>query len=438
MSTLADERDAISAAWRRGFGQSMDLGDRTAEGFIIAAQAERVALAWEGVESAYNAQDPDKATGAALDALCLVTGTVRLTAQASRATLTLTGTPTTDIAAGQLVATRSTGRQFSTLDATTLTAATARAISTAYTLGAIRTNASRIYVVTVAGTSGTGGGPTTTATAITDGTVTWRYVGEGTGYAETVAIATETGPVVAVSGDLTRIDTFIGGWQSVINLLDAELGRDRETDAELRARRQIELAQPGTSTRSAIRTALLQVTGVTSVRVFGNRTDVTNSDGMPPHSVEPLPTGGDDDAIRVAIAANIADGVASHGTVSGTVVDSEGVAEVVKFSRPTEKLVYATLTLTYDAATFPADGPDAVKLAVATRGNALGGGRDVVASAVASWAFGVSGVLDVSSVLISVAPTTTPVSSATIPISLRELSRYDTSRIIVNATPATP
>lgn len=63
------------------------------------------------------------------------------------------------------------------------------AASTAYSAGDYRSNDSaggefgyaRIYLCTTAGTSASSGGPTGTGSAITDGTVTWQYVGESKG-----------------------------------------------------------------------------------------------------------------------------------------------------------------------------------------------------------------------------------------------------------------
>jgi len=48
--------------------------------------------------------------------------------------------------------------------------------STAYTLGRVRANGSRLYRVKSAGTSGIGAGPAGTGSTIVDGTVTWEYV----------------------------------------------------------------------------------------------------------------------------------------------------------------------------------------------------------------------------------------------------------------------
>lgn len=57
--------------------------------------------------------------------------------------------------------------------------------STVFRAGDLVTNGSapiKLYICTVGGTSAGSGGPTTTGTAITDGTVTWRYISPGLNY----------------------------------------------------------------------------------------------------------------------------------------------------------------------------------------------------------------------------------------------------------------
>jgi hypothetical protein len=53
------------------------------------------------------------------------------------------------------------------------------AASTSYTVGQRRSNSSKVYEVITAGTSASSGGPTTTASDITDGTVHWMYLSAG-------------------------------------------------------------------------------------------------------------------------------------------------------------------------------------------------------------------------------------------------------------------
>jgi hypothetical protein len=51
--------------------------------------------------------------------------------------------------------------------------------STTYSIGQYVSNSGNTYLCTAAGTSASTGGPTTTSSAITDGTVTWAYQGAG-------------------------------------------------------------------------------------------------------------------------------------------------------------------------------------------------------------------------------------------------------------------
>lgn len=434
--SLDEIRDEINSELQSAFGTSIDLSDGSLLGTVVAIMAERYAELWELTQAVFAAMDPDAATGTSLEALCALTGTNREPASPSTVTLTLTGTNTTLVATGSRAKVVATGAEFATLVDATLATLTAWAPTTVYSVGDRRTNVTRCYVCITAGTSAGSGGPTTTAADITDGTVHWRYLGEGAAAADAAAESVEDGPVVATSGDINSITTPVGGWSSVINLLDAEPGSLLETDGVLRLRRELELSTAGAATLDAIRAAVLDIAGVTSCRVFHNPTDATDGDGVPPHAVEVLVEGGDPQDIRDVLLAVVAAGIATHGTTSGTATDGAGNVHDVEFSRPTVVDSYVDVVLTKDALTYPVDGDDQVKAAIVTRGDARGTGYDIVASAISSWAFTVTGVLDVTLVEIGTAPN--PTSSATIAISTRQVADYDTSRITVVSSNGTP
>lgn len=442
VATLADVRDQINAAWQEAFGASMDVSDASPDGQQIGIDAEVFALLNELLEAIVSSQDPNKATDAALDAICAITGTKRVGASFSRVTLTLTGTPTATIPDGSLAATTSTGQQFTTAGAGTATiaAATAWAPSTAYVAGDRRANASGIYLCTVSGTSAGSGGPTGTTRGvdIADGGATWRFLGPGTGSVDVVARATVTGPVVAVAGDITSIATPIGGWSGVVNILDATPGANVMTNAQLRVLREQELARPGTSTKNAIRTALLDVGGVTSCTVFSNVGDVTDGNGIPPKSILSLVKGGADQDIWDALLANVAAGIRTFGTVIGTSIDSEGTPQTMAFSRVTEISIYVVIALIVDASTFPADGAAQVAKAIATNGNARDDGTDAVSAWVLAQAFTVAGVLNFDTSLPKIGTAPSPTTTTTIAITQFQRAVWDTGRIGVTTTPGTP
>lgn len=439
--TLEIIREEINESLTDFFGPSLDLENGLLARFV-GILAERYAELWELAEAVNSAQDPDKATEAALDALCLLTGTFRIEAASSTVTLTLTGTPTSVVPATSRASTTTTGKKFLTTASATIGAVAAWVASTAYAQGVRVTNASRVYQCVTAGTSAGAGGPTTTAAAITDNTVTWRYLGEGTGAIDVEAQATETGIIVAASGDITQIETPAGGWQSVINVLDATVGYDTQSDEALRLTREEELSQAGTSTAEAIRAEVLALSGVTSVTVFENTTDITDIDGVPAHSVEVLVRGGDDAAIGEALLDQVAAGVGTHGNTTTNPVDSEGVTHTIKFSRPAEINIGITISLVKDT-TYPVDGDAQVEAAIVAFGNAQKCGKNAVASSVSAQAFKVTGVIDVSALpfIIGVAAPATPgvpVASTTISIGTRQLAVYDTSWITVITSTGTP
>ena len=408
--TTALVRQDINALLIAKFGASFDVSDGSPDGALAGIVAERIGQMWDLSQQVAASQDPDQATGAALDALCLLTGTFRTPAKSSTATLTLTGTPGTIVASQSQAKTTSTGQPFATTAAATITALTAWAITTAYVVGDRRTNGGNCYQCITAGTSAGSGGPTTTAADITDGSVHWRYLGGGTGAIDVLAASVNTGAIVGVSGDINLISTPVGGWTSVINVLDAALGNDVQTDASLRVARIAQLSAPGIGTPNAIRAAVLGVSGVTTCTVFPNNTDVVDANGQSPHSVQALVQGGADQDIENVLFGQVVAGIAFFGTTTGSVVDSQGNSQTVKFSRPAQILIYADVTLTYDTTKYAGDA--AVKAAIATYGAAQLPGKDAVASGVVGATFGAAGVLDASQVLIYTDVIGTPVAWA--------------------------
>jgi uncharacterized phage protein gp47/JayE len=434
--SLEEVRSELDEAVRQSFGESIDLSDSSVFGRLNGIIGERFALLWQLLESIYASQDPDKATGAALRAIAALTGTIFEPARSSTTTLTATGDPTTVVDEGSLVATESTGVVFRVVEDATLIPVPAWTSSTAFDLGERVTNSAKCYECVTAGTSAGSGGPSTEEDDILDGTAHWRYLGDGTAAADAEAESSDKGPIVAASGDLTVIQTPIAGWLSVINLLDAELGALDETDEALRVRREAELADIGGTNLDAVRASLLKIDGVTAVTVFMNTTDATDSDGVPPHSVEALVQGGDDQAIFDRLLASVAAGIRCHGTTSGTARDSQGTEQPVAFSRPQEIPIYVGVTLLKDADLYPLDGDQQVEDAIVAYGRLQSTGRNVVSSALSAQCFGVLGVLDVVSLFIGVAPA--PASETTIAISTRQLAVYDTSRITVSSSDSVP
>lgn len=437
---LSQLRTDLETALRTAFGASLSLGDRSILGQLVGILAERLADLWQNMERVNSAQDPDKATGAALDAVCALTGTIRPPATFSSATLTLTGTPTTVVPLGTSAATASTAKIFSLAGAATITAVSAWSGTHAYNVGDRVTNVASIYQCTTLGTSASSGGPTSInpTVDIVDGTVHWTWLGLGTGAIDAIANAQVTGAIEGFARDISIKISNVSGWSSVTNVLDAAPGRDLASDGILRQLRVEELSSNGKTTIDAITAALLSLPDVTSCTLFINNTDFIDTNGTPPHSIAPL--------VQIAVGApfdqeiwntlllNVAAGILTFGTSIGTSLDAQGNPQTMAFTRPTAIPIYITLNVLHDS-TYPDDGDAEVAQAVVEWGQLQAVGKDVVASAIAAQAFQVQGVLDVQA-FIDVAPN--PTLSVTIPISLRQLATFDTSRVVVVSTVGTP
>lgn len=413
----------------------LDLSDEDPLGQIIGIIAERELLIQQQAEVIYYANDVDKNTGASQDATAALTGTIRIKAAPSKTVLVLTGTDATSIAALSEVSVNGSGDRFSITDSQVLADAPAWAGSTGYAVDTVRNNGGNCYICTVAGTSAASGGPTSELSSITDNTVTWRFLGNGTAFAEGVAAeSVDDGPVSGLSGTINVIESPVSGWDSCINLLDVTLGNLLESDEAMRIRRENEIASAGKATVDAVQAALLRVADVTSVRNFWNVEPVADADGVPAHGLESLVTGGIDQDIIDVLGGVLSGGTNTSGNVSGTWEDSEGNSHSISFSRTTDIDIYASVTLTYGP-DYPSDGDTQVAAAIAASGNEKGAGADVTSSAVAAYCFAVPGVLDVTLAYIDI--TAVPVSETTLTITTREEAIFDTSRIVVNSSVGT-
>lgn len=424
-------RAELEAGLRLAFGAGINLAPQSQLAKIVGLFADREASIWDLGEAIYLAFTADGASDAQLDNVLGLTGAVRLGAVRSTVTATVTGDEGTTLTIGRVASVPIAGTRFQTLAEVVLVAVDAWIAHTPYALDARVTLGSRVYQCVAAGTSG-GTGPVGTAADITDGTAHWRYLGGGVAAADVACEGEVTGPAQAVSGTLTQIETPVSGWHAMINVLDAVPGRDLETDAAARLRREELLAESGSSVVDAIRADVRRVAGVTTVRVFENTTDF-DAGGLPPHSVEIVVLGGDDATIAQAIWDSKPAGIRAYGggSDSGTALDSEAAEHVVAFTRPTEVPIYVACEARLDALTWPGNDAltDLLKAAIVAGGNTLGLGKSVYSTALSARCFK-PGVVDIEIMRIGTAPS--PGSSSPITIGPREIARFDTSRVDVS------
>lgn len=370
--TLAEIRQEMVDKAKIEYGETINVQPEGVLGQVIDIMSERLSLLWEQQEADYYAKNPDSATGVNLDMVCNMVGVIRLAELNSTVTATLVGDEATIIPAG-----------------------------TQFQVGSDENNVFE-----------------------TDSEVTIP-VGLTIDVDCTNLVA---GAKICEAGTLTTIKTPIAGLTSVTNASDGVIGRLEETDAELRIRRREAISQSGGATIETIRAALLEVDGVTQAKIYENTTTGT-VDGRPAHSFECVVIGGSDDDLASTIWLTKPAGIATHGTTTETLVDSQGTTRTIKFSRPAEVDIYVEVNITAEtgALILSSDVVAAIEEYAAT----LEIGSDVlpISGILATISRNVSGIRDIEVLADDAAAPTT---STPIVIDETELAVFDETNIEVN------
>ncbi|MNQ43055.1 Baseplate J-like protein [compost metagenome] len=175
--------------------------------------------------------------------------------------------------------------------------------------------------------------------------------------------STTAGPEEAEPNTLVKILTPLLGWDSVTNILAASPGSFRETDEALRERFRNTKFERASNILESIYSALINLSGVEEVKIYENDTDVTDGNGVPPHSFLTLIVGGTSLDIAETIWENKPLGIQAFGNTEITITDSQGFGHDIGFSRPDPVPIYIDLTLTTNSE-FPSTGADDIKSAL--------------------------------------------------------------------------
>ena len=366
----------LQSGYKSIFGNNIDVSNDSPDGQIIGINAEEFANLDQALEDVYNAFDPNAAQGISLSKLVSINGLVRKAATESTAAVTLAGLVGVVVPLGSIIKTSDTEQEFTLDSDVTLT-----------------------------------GGPADA------GTVTSVLSGE----------------ISALTGTLTVISTPIAGWTSVTNAADATLGRDEETDEELRIRRSKSTAISSQSIVDGIFSTLSALDDVAGVSVLENTTavDIASPVSILAHGIHAIVDGGDDDEIAEAIFNTRSAGSQMTGSVTVVVVDIQGQNNDIKFSRPTEMDILIQVDVTSDDE-FPSNGDQLIKDALVAYGAAnLNIGDDVTLSRLYTPINSLAGG-SVSALQISISPD--PLGTVDLTIELDEIAKITDANITVNVT----
>lgn len=389
VKTLAEIDAGFVAQQRANIDAALDTSQFGVIGQLNGIMASELASLWEVAEELHDAIDPDKAVGAEQDGLYALTGTVRRGELKSTVVCQVLLQPGTNIATGDAQASVDGNAQAKFANAEPMVNAGASAAT---------------FDVAFASVA--------------------------------------TGPVIANAGTLTVIDTPLVGWSSVTNALDADSGALVEGNSAFRRRREEELAAIGGGTVSGVRADLMRLKTVRAASVIENTRWVPN-DGMPPKSIEAVVVSYagalDEQTIAATIWANKAGGIETYGSSSREVVDSEGISQTVKFSRPASKPIYVALRLLTDPLKYQGDSIAKTAMVAGAEDTSSVGyldvGADVYAGRIVAAAMALPGVVNAEARLSFDSIGTFDDASTSLVISQREIAALDTSRIDISPFP---
>ena len=284
------------------------LDPSTPDGLKAAHDAEVFGALDQVVKQAYDARDPNKATGYDLDVLRALTGSQRSMGTPSTVDRSLTGAAGSIIRQGSRVQTM-TGIQFETDEAV------------------------------VIGNDGT---------------------------ATVSSHCTQNGAIEVSSNSLTSIVDNVSGWYSVTNRTIANIGTDRDSDAVFRAKSAKAVARAGSAQKDSIYGEIFAVDGVRKVRIYENKTDsgsvqeLLNPHGLPAHSMAIVVDGGVNADVAQAIYNKLCPGVMLYaaGTAINETIYSKNYPnsyDVITFSRPIDVQISIALTIQDPQGTLPSD-----------------------------------------------------------------------------------
>ncbi len=170
------------------------------------------------------------------------------------------------------------------------------------------------------------------------------------------------GEIELQTGCVTNIVSNVTGLKSVVNVVDPDLGRLQESDTELRLSYIGKRYNSASAQAEAIESYLLsEVDDTKAVRVYENATDVTDSEGRPPHSIEVLVDGGNDGAIAKAILMKKSGGIYTYGDTRTDVLGKYGDVINIGFNRPEQVYAWVKVEITQGSVSIASEYEDIIK-----------------------------------------------------------------------------
>lgn len=449
----SDIEARLAAAW----GVPVSRKPNSVVGQTSGVLAAIVDELWQVSEDNYNAMYPNTANGVSLRNSVGFAGVTALDALKTKIYEVCYGSHGTSITNGSQIQ-GDDSNYYETIAAATISLS--NSVSLSLTLASV--NDGTTYSATINGTtinktadSGdtvnsvlvalTSGVPSGWSASVSNNILTYtqtdRINGKAVSYSNTLQFvnvgspiefyAVEYGALDPAIGTVKNIITQINGWLAASNESAAYPGRDVDTDTELRQRYASTVSAQGMAMIESIRANLLEnVPGVAAAIVFENVTDEIDADDRPPHSIEAVVQGGDEEEIANMIWKKKAAGIDTYGETSIEILDTQGIPHTINFNRPTDVPIYLRCVLHEDPeGSLPADSPQKTADFLLDRGNNQSVGQDVILQKFLAYVM--QNVPGIGYIELEGSIDGLSYSTTNIAINARSLATFDASRIEV-------
>lgn len=166
------------------------------------------------------------------------------------------------------------------------------------------------------------------------------------GTADILFQSLEIGAVTPALNSITTVVTITLGVTAVNNPTPPNsVGVPEETDAALRTRRTRSVSIPSKGYLDGLIGSLLDLDSVTQVEVFENVTNVTDSRGIPAHSIWVVVAGGTAEDIANVIYIKRSLGCGMRGAVEVAITQADNLITTIKFDRPIAQDLYISFNV---------------------------------------------------------------------------------------------
>lgn len=454
---LADIIQSMNSRIADQLGVQISTEANSVFGQLIGVFSYEIADLWEQTAQVYGAMYPHTASGVSLDNASALAGITPISAEETTVVCTCYGTDGTSIPYGSQIASASNSNIVFQCTDSSATISSSSACDVGVTLEEVD---AVTYTVTIDGTphSYTADGTETIAQVLTaigstitevnaqvendvlelvesnqentfscsiSADLTFEHIGSPVTFE-----CTQTGAITPAIGDLTDIVTTYAGWDAVSNNVPANTGREAESDTALRQRWNNSLYTRSVGMTDSIASALLTLNGVTSAYVYENDQDTTDADGRPPHSIEAVVNGGENDEIGLVIWQKKSAGIDTYGSQSVSINDSQGFPHTINFNRPLVVNVWLDIAVTeYPEESLPPNAQTMIVDAVINYGNTLTVGNDVILQRFMGAIY--QNVPGIGYITVTASTDGITYSSTNIQIDARHVATFDPTRVQV-------